>query len=84
MDTLETLGSTEYAMTRAIIRIDSISAAATVADVIFRFASATGYVNACADMKAINENAWARLLDLADKAYDAHPLATGRSEDFNV
>lgn len=84
MDTLETLGSTEYAMTRALIRIDFISAATTVPDTIFRFASAVGYVNACADIKAINENAWARLLDLADKAYDAHPLATGRSDDFQV
>lgn len=84
MDTLETLGSTEFAMTRALIRIDSISSAAAAADVIFRFASAVGYVNACADIKAISEHAWARLLDLADKAYDAHPLATGRSDDFQV
>jgi hypothetical protein len=84
MDTIETLGSTEFAMTRALIRIDSISSAGTVADVIFRFASAVGYVNACADINAINESAWARLLDLADKAYDAHPLATGRSDDFQV
>jgi len=84
MDTLETLGSTEFAMTRALIQIDSISSAGTAADAVFRFASAVGYVNACADIKAINENAWARLLDLADKAYDAHPLATGRSDDFQV
>ena len=84
MDTIETLGSTEFAMTRALIRIDSISSAGTVADVIFRFASAVGYVNACADTKAINENAWAKLLELAAKAYDAHPLATGRSDDFQV
>lgn len=84
MDTIEILGSTEFAMTRALIRIDSISSAGTVADVIFRFASAVGYINACADIKAINESAWARLLDLADKAYDAHPLATGRSDDFQV
>lgn len=51
MDTLETLGSTEFAMTRALIRIDSISAATTVPDTIFRFASAVGYVNACADSR---------------------------------
>ena len=76
MDTIETLGNTEFVMTRAILRIDSISSAATASDAIFRFAYAVGYVNACADMKAINEDAWARLLDLADKAYDAHPLAT--------
>lgn len=84
MDTIETLGSAEFAITRAIIRIDSISSAATAADTIFRFASAVAYVNACADIKAINENAWARLLDLADKAHDAHPLSTGRSDDFQV
>lgn len=83
MDTLETLGSTEFAMTRALIRIDSISAAATAPDAIFRFASAVGYINACADIKTISEDAWARLLDLADTAYDAHPLGTGRSDDFS-
>lgn len=81
MDTIETRGSTEFVMTRAIIRIDSISSAATASDAIFRFAYAVGYINVCADMKAIYEDARARLLDLAHKAYDAHPLATCRPDE---
>ena len=43
MDTLETLGTTEYAISRVMIRIDSISRAKTATEVLYRFATATGY-----------------------------------------
>jgi hypothetical protein len=82
MDTIETLGSTEYAMTRVMIRIDSISTAKTAVEALYRFAAVTGYTTATADMNAVPQQALAILRDLTEAAYDAHPLAIGKARDF--
>ena len=84
MDSIETLGSTKYTLTQALIRIDAIGTATSPADVIFRFGAATAYITAAAELKALAEASWSELLDLADKLYNEHPLATGTSEDFDV
>lgn len=84
MDSIETLGSTEFAMRNAMLRIDAISGAKTAHEAIFRFGAATAYITASAELRAIAESAWANLLDQADAAYNSHPLATGISDDFTV
>lgn len=84
MSSIEKLGSTQYALTGALVRIDAIGSASTKADVIFRFGAATGYISAAAELKVLNETSWAELLDLADKLYNKHLLAMGTSGDFAV
>jgi hypothetical protein len=84
MDSIETIGSTEFATRMALIRIDAITVADTTQNVIFRYGAATAYITASAELKAITESAWANLLDLADAAYNTHPLATGTSDNFTV
>jgi hypothetical protein len=82
MDSIETLGSTEFAMRNAMLRIDAISEAKTAHEAILFFGAATAYITASAELKAITESSWANLLDLADAAYNTHPLATGTSDNF--
>lgn len=84
MDSIETIGSTEFATRMALIRIDAITGADTAQNVIFRYGAATAYVTAAAEMNAISETSLVNLLDQADAAYDAHRLATGTSADFDV
>lgn len=84
MDSIETIGSTEYATRTALLRIDAITNADTAQNVIFRYGAATGYISAASELYAISETALVHLLDQADAAYDTHPLATGTSADFDV
>jgi hypothetical protein len=84
MSSIEKLGSIQYALTEALVRIDAIGTATSPADVIFRFGAATSYIAAAAELKALAEASRSELLDLADKLYNQHPLATGTSEDFDV
>ncbi|MCH5551111.1 hypothetical protein L6227_17685 [Pseudomonas syringae pv. syringae] len=83
MDTIESLGSTEYATTRALIRIDAIGTADTPALLIYRLAAASAYITAAAELKVITENAWAELLELADRTYNAHHLAVDTADSFD-
>ena len=84
MDSIETIGSTEYATRTALLRIDAITNADSAKNVIFRYGTATGYISAASGLFAISEAALVHLLDHADAAYDTHPLATGASADFDV
>ena len=84
MDSIETIGSTEFATRMAHLRIDAITGADTAQNVIFRYGAATAYVSAAGDLYVISETALVTLLDQADAAYDSHPLATGTSADFDV
>jgi hypothetical protein len=56
MDSIETLGSTEFAMRNAMLRIDAISEAKTAHEAIFFFGAATAYITASAELKAITES----------------------------
>lgn len=82
MDTIETLGSTEYAMNRAMIRIDSIGTAKTAAEALYQFAAVTGYITAVTELNAITHHARAILLELANTAYDDNLLAEGKARYF--
>lgn len=84
MDSIETLGTTEFAMRHVMLRIDAISSAKSTEEVVFRFGAASAYITACAELKAIPEVEWANFLNAADAAYNAHPLAGGTSENFVV
>lgn len=84
MDSIETLGTTEFAMRKAMLRIEAISSAKSTEEAIFHLGAATAYITACAELKAIPEKVWANLLDDADAAYNSHPSAGGTSESFSV
>ena len=55
MDSIETLGSTEFAMRKAMLRIDAISSAKSTEEAVFCFGAASAYITACAELKAIPE-----------------------------
>lgn len=52
MDSPESLGSPGYAMTRVLIRIDSISTAANASEALYRYAAATGYITVAGERES--------------------------------
>ncbi|PBP46179.1 hypothetical protein [Pseudomonas syringae] len=82
MDSIKTLGTTKFAMRKAMLRINAISSAKSTEEAVFIFGAATADITAYAELKAIPEKVWANLLGDADAAYNSHPSAGDTSERF--
>ncbi|MCF5803362.1 hypothetical protein NLO74_21390 [Pseudomonas tremae] len=79
---LDNLGSTAFARVRALKRIEAIKFAKDHTELVYRFGTTVGYLNAANELRALGDDDWSNLLSDAEHAHDNHPLVSVTSADY--